>query len=36
VYAIDHEGIIRHKYLHGRALDEPLETLVSGAEQAKR
>jgi len=36
VYVIDHEGLIRHKYLHGPELDEPLEQLVSAAESGKR
>ena len=32
VYVIDHQGTIRHKYLHGKRLDEPLEKLVTEAE----
>jgi thiol-disulfide isomerase/thioredoxin len=32
VYVIDHKGIIRHKYLHGNKLDEPLEKMIAAAE----
>jgi thiol-disulfide isomerase/thioredoxin len=32
VYVLDHEGVIRHKYLQGKRLDEPLETLISAVE----
>jgi peroxiredoxin len=32
MYVIDHKGTIRHKYLHGRRLDEPLEKFVADAE----
>jgi hypothetical protein len=35
IYVIDHKGTIRHKYLHGKRLDEPLEKFVSEAEAAK-
>jgi peroxiredoxin len=34
VYVIDHRGMIRHKYLRGKRLDEPLEKLVAEAEAA--
>jgi thiol-disulfide isomerase/thioredoxin len=33
-YVIDHQGVIRHKYLHGTKLDDPLQTLISEAEKA--
>jgi peroxiredoxin len=36
VYVIDHTGVIRHKYLHGKRLDEPLEKLVAEAEAAAK
>ncbi len=36
VYVIDHNGVIRHKYLHGKRLDEPLEKLVAEAETAAK
>jgi thiol-disulfide isomerase/thioredoxin/cytochrome c556 len=32
VYVIDHQGVIRAKYLHGKRLDELLEKLVAQAE----
>ena len=32
VYVIDHIGVIRHRELHGRSLDEPLERLIAAAE----
>jgi thiol-disulfide isomerase/thioredoxin len=35
VYVIDAKGVIRHKYLHGKRLDGPLEELVAEAEKAK-
>jgi peroxiredoxin len=34
VYVIDPQGVIRHKYLHGKRLDKPLEDLVAAAEAA--
>jgi thiol-disulfide isomerase/thioredoxin len=34
VYVIDHRGIIRHDRLRGKRLDEPLETLISKAEES--
>ncbi len=36
VYVIDHKGVIRHKYLHGKKLDDPLEKLVVEAEAAAK
>jgi thiol-disulfide isomerase/thioredoxin len=36
VYVIDHKGIIRHKYLHGNKLDEPLEKMIAAAEESGR
>ena len=36
VYVIDHNGVIRHKYLHGKRLDETLEKLVAEAETAAK
>ena len=30
-YVIDHKGVIRHKYLRGKRLDDPLERLVAEA-----
>lgn len=33
VYVIDHNGVIRYKYLRGKGLDDPLEKLVSAAEK---
>jgi peroxiredoxin len=36
VYVIDHKGQIRHKDLHGKELDEPLEKLIAEAEAAAR
>jgi thiol-disulfide isomerase/thioredoxin len=36
VYVIDHKGTIRHKYLHGKRLDKPLEKLVAEAEVAAK
>jgi peroxiredoxin len=32
VYVLDHKGTIRHRYLHGKRLDEPLEKFVTEAE----
>ena len=36
VYVLDHEGVIRHKYLRGEKLDDPLEKLISAAETIKQ
>jgi thiol-disulfide isomerase/thioredoxin len=36
VYVIDHKGIIREKYLHGKRLDEPLEKMIATAEAKDR
>lgn len=36
VYVLDHEGVIRHKYLRGEKLDDPLEKLISAAEAIKQ
>ncbi len=30
-YVIDHAGIIKHRNLRGKDLDEPLEELVTAA-----
>lgn len=35
-YVIDHEGIIRHRQLRGKSLDEPLEKLIATAEAAAK
>jgi peroxiredoxin len=35
VYVIDQKGIIRHKYLQGKRLDDPLEKLVAEIEAQK-
>jgi len=34
-YVIDHEGIIRHRNLRGKELDEPLSQLIVAAEKGK-
>ncbi len=36
VCVIDSKGIIRHKHLRGKRLDEPLERLVAETEAARR
>jgi peroxiredoxin len=36
VYLLDHEGVIRHKYLRGEKMDEPLEQLVTAAEAGRQ
>jgi peroxiredoxin len=36
VYVIDAKGVIRHKYLHGKRLDEPLEELVAATEKGEK
>ena len=33
IYLIDHEGIIRHKELHGEYIDGPLEKMIVAAEK---
>lgn len=35
IYVLDHEGVIRHRYLRGDELDEPVEALVSVAEASQ-
>ncbi len=36
VYVIDHKGVIRHKYLKGKALDDAVDALMAEAEKDRK